>query len=704
MKTNCFFVLLIWLLLSGGSQIIKAQNETIELELKQHSDALVCGEDEDKRFTISVSVGEVKSQDSLYAIQVFFTYNPEKMMFVNLLDKNTLAEFFEIKGFNVIDTGLFTAYATTMGFNQATGKKPLIAFEVKYLGNCSDSLHINLDDIELDISQSFLSRLNYKDKKLIIDVKTKETENSFVGVSFLQDTVKEFDDDSLANILIGLNTNNLTRIDSLDFEIKYKKNEIFELTDIDLFDAGLSKMIIDSIMQTEDGDSNKIIIKTHLFSNISNENVMRLKCKQIKKKDDTVRLDIKVSRINDCSCATSFKGDRVFILSQKDTTAELSLQQNNDAWICGDDGRDKNFIISVDVGEIKDSDSLFAIQVWLTFNPEKLTFVNLIDKNTLAEFFEIKDFDLLEPGEVTAYAKTMGINQAVGNKPLLALEAKYLGDCPDSAHINLKDIELDVSKRFNNRLNYKDTNLIVNVRTKETEKSFVKVNFQQDTLKEFAEDSTISALINLNTNDLAKVDSLEFEIKYEINENFEYVSFVLLDSNNTKIVIDTVSVYEVEDSAKINVQSRLLESINDETVMKILMKQIKKDDDTVRIDINVSKINECACATSFIGDKVFILSKKDTTTPIVTDEIENKDIDINGYYSFISDEFVINTLRSYIDEIILYDLMGRMIENKGNIKDYNEVRIPADSYLKGIYLAHIKLLNKVEKNIVLIKN
>ena len=394
------------------------------------------------------------------------------------------------------------------------------------------------------------------------------------------------------------------------------------------------------------------------------------------------------------------------IIKAQNDTIELQLKQHRDAWVCGDEGDDR-LIVSVSAGEIKSRDSLYSMQFWFTYNPEKLKIVNLLDKNTLAEFFESDNKgirDDIEPGLFTVYAGTLTMNQATGNKPFLAFELKYIGECSDTAHLNLDDIELDISKSFLSRLNYKDKKLIIDIKTKETEKSFVKVNFPQDTLKEFAKDSTIFALINLNTNDLEKVDSLDFEIKFKNDENFRFESFDLLDSGISKMVIDTVIVYEDADSTKLNVKSHLLESINDETVMKLMMRQIKKDDDTVRIDIKVSKINECTCATSFIGDKVFLVSKKDTTTPIVTDEIENKDINIDGYYSFISDEFVIKSLRSYVKEIILYDLMGRLIENKGKIRDYNEVRIPAESYLKGIYLAHIRLMDNTEKNIVLIKN
>jgi len=391
-------------------------------------------------------------------------------------------------------------------------------------------------------------------------------------------------------------------------------------------------------------------------------------------------------------------------IKAQNETIELQLKQHRDAWVCGSEG-DERFIISVSIGEVKSRDSLGSIQVWFTYNPDKLMFINILDKNTLAEFFEVKGMnDALEPGLFTGYATTMTTNYASGNKPLIAFEVKFLGDCSDTAHINLDDIELDKSKSFWNRLNYKDKSLIVNIETKETENSFVDVSFLQDTLRDFTEDSITVALINLNTNNLARVDSLDFEIRYKKNENYEFEDFDLLSSNTPKMVIDSVAVFDENDTTKIRVKSHLLEGINDETVMQLLMKQIKKENDTVRIDMKVSKINECTCATSFIGDKVFIVGKKDDTTSIVIDKIENKDIDIHCYYNLLSDEFVIKTLLNGFKEIVLYDVMGRMIEDKENMKAIDEIRIPAERYLNGIYLVHIKLLNNSEKNIVLIKN
>jgi len=390
-------------------------------------------------------------------------------------------------------------------------------------------------------------------------------------------------------------------------------------------------------------------------------------------------------------------------LKAQDETIELGLKQHDESWVCGTEA-EKKFIISVSAGEIKYEDEFYAVQVYFAYNPDKLMFINLLDKNTLSEFFEIKGFNVLDSGLYTAYAATMTMNRVTGNKPLMAFELKYLGDCPDSAHINFDDIELDISESFLNKLNYKDKKLIIDIKTKETEKSFVEVNFVQDTLEDFDEDSMSIAEINLNTNNLLGVDSLDIELKFENNEIFKIADIEQIFSSNAKFVIDSVLTQVDDDSTKIRILGRVLDAIEDEEIVQIGFKQLKKEDDTITVDINVVGINDCTCATSFKGDKLFIISQKDTTTPIVTYEIESEDNKINGYYNYKDDEFIISSFDKRIKMVILYDIMGRQIVNIENREMKDRLRISADKYLSGLYLMNIKLLNGNEKNIVLIKN
>ncbi|MFH1051318.1 MAG: hypothetical protein V1779_10380 [bacterium] len=390
-------------------------------------------------------------------------------------------------------------------------------------------------------------------------------------------------------------------------------------------------------------------------------------------------------------------------LKADDETIELEFKKHSDGWVCGSE-TEKKFIISVNVGEIKYEDEFLAVQVYFTYNPNKLLFLNLLDKNTLSEFFEIKGSNVLDSGLYTAYATTMTMNRVTGNKPLMAFEVKYLGDCPDTAHINFDDIELDISQNFLDKLNYKNKSVIIDFKTKETANSFIEVSISQDTLKDFDEDSLAIANIKLNTNGLARVDSLDFEISFKKSENIQLIDIEAIDSTGLKFVIDSLYTVDDTDTIRIKIHSRIFEEILDESIMKLKFKRLNKVDDTIRVDMNVIRINDCSCATSFKGDKLFVVSEKDTSTEVVSNEFENENKNIYGYYNYISDEFVIKTSLGRFKKIVLYDIMGKLIEDRENTGNNDEIRITGDKYENGIYLVNIKLLNGIEKNIVLIKN
>ncbi|MFC2131146.1 hypothetical protein ACFLSQ_06905, partial [Bacteroidota bacterium] len=316
---NDFIKLLIWLLFLGSSQIIKAQDEKVEVELKIHKEVKVCGSENEKRFQISVNAGEIKYNDEFYGFTVDLTYNPETLKFRSLLDKNTLAEFFDQKGSNVWEPGWVRVYATTLGTIRAVGDKPLIALEFEYLNDCPGSDSIKLDDIEIIAAEEFVNKLNYSNKKIEFDITIKESENSFVRVKFLNDTIMEYDEDSTAVAVVNLNTNGLERVDSLDFELKFVKSDNFSIEKIEFLNE---KMMADTIIENNENYTISYRIRTHLLEDINNDSVFMLKFKRNKeiKISDTVRIDLNIIGINDCTCATRFEGDKIYLISEKDTT------------------------------------------------------------------------------------------------------------------------------------------------------------------------------------------------------------------------------------------------------------------------------------------------------------------------------------------------------------------------------------------------
>jgi hypothetical protein len=330
MNLNKLWLLMVWLLLISSSRSIKAEDEQKEIELKKYGDVKVCGDNDDREFQISIGAGEIKNEDQFFGFTIDLTYDPEKIKFLSLLDKNTLSEFFEYKGYNVWEPGWIRAYATTLTMNNASGDKPLIAFLVKYIGECPDTTHINLDDIELEISQEFLDKLNnYQEKKIVVDVAVKEYNYSFVETGFVIDTLKEFQEDSTADIIVVLNTNGLEKVDSLDFEITYEINDVFDIKNISLLNE---KMIIDTIYNTKAENKEKFVIKTNLSGSIENESILNIKMKRQTKINDTLTMAIDITGINYCTCATDLRGDYLTLLSKKDTSTysvDNKIENNN---------------------------------------------------------------------------------------------------------------------------------------------------------------------------------------------------------------------------------------------------------------------------------------------------------------------------------------------------------------------------------------
>lgn len=386
------------------------------------------------------------------------------------------------------------------------------------------------------------------------------------------------------------------------------------------------------------------------------------------------------------------------ILKAQDEKIELELKQHRSIKICGEE-KDRKFQISVSVGEIKNEDEYYAVELFLTYNPEKIKFVSFLKINTLAEFFEFTDVHPWEPGFVTVSASAKGMVNAYGNKPLLALEVEYIGECDDTTMIYLENLDIDISQNFKNRLNYKGKSLLLDADVMAYPSSFVEARFLTDTISEYNSDSAAGVTVNVNTNGLQKTDSLDFLFKYEKGDNFKIENIVLM---NEKIIRDSVLEYEEGDTSYYLLKTHLTGDLPDESAFEVRFKRNKKIDDTVKIMMGIANINDCTCATNLRGDKMSLISKKDTTTAIAN-EFENNENEIDAFYDFMNNEFVIKTDESTIEMVKMYNINGGLIF-KNDLGWKNEYRVTADGFYDGIYFSRIKLINGFEKNIVLIKN
>jgi hypothetical protein len=369
--------------------------------------------------------------------------------------------------------------------------------------------------------------------------------------------------------------------------------------------------------------------------------------------------------------------------------------------VCGDES-DRRVQVSLNLGEIKAIDSLFSFDIILQYDTAKFWFRTGLYVNTLAEFFDYKGVNVDSPGYLRLYAANMLSPQVVGNKPLIAFEGLFESECPDSMHIKLIYQEIEVSKDLMKRLDFSNDNLTIVAGVKETETSFVSTQFLTDTVKEFNEDSTISVICNLNTNNLDKVNEFDVVIDYDISQNLK-----LQDINNINdklTILGEIENLSDELKAKYKFRVALDEAINDENFLELIFRKSGNEDNITKLNLNLDNINDCTCATSMKGDSIFIVTEKDTTTEVVVEyKIENNEYNIYGYYNYSNDEFIIDS-EIKIKRIMLYDLEGRLIKIIRNNLVEKRIDIDCTDIKFGVYFVNVLLNNGFENNIVLIKN
>jgi hypothetical protein len=119
----------------------------------------------------------------------------------------------------------------------------------------------------------------------------------------------------------------------------------------------------------------------------------------------------------------------------------LKIENSEQINLCGAD-RDKRVIITLYIGKILQSDSLFGFNGQLNYNPEKIQFHTALPINTLAEFFEYNRADFNQKGKIIFTASQWMSNIPIsGDRPLFAFLGNYIGTCPDTSWVNLDFIE-----------------------------------------------------------------------------------------------------------------------------------------------------------------------------------------------------------------------------------------------------------------------
>lgn len=371
------------------------------------------------------------------------------------------------------------------------------------------------------------------------------------------------------------------------------------------------------------------------------------------------------------------------IIAKENITAKLI--SNNVVDICGN--KKSSVIVVIDIGEITKNDSLAGYNFEINYNPEKLKFHTALTSGTLTEGIQVKDYNFADTGKFYGYAlKTTSLIE--GNKPLIAFLGDYIGNCPDTAFVNISFIEF--TEYFKKEVDSIE-NTFVKSEVFIKEDRLLSSEFELDSIILPFEESSVSTTALLSGYSDARLDTVDFQISISDTSRFDISGINSLSDNLELINYDSESGL---------LRTKIDGDIKSGDGFYIELNEKTKNDTIVELSINPIKINECSCITYLYGDCQYIRSEiKDTFSNNVEIEILNE---INCYYNKSLEEFIITDKKIEINGITLMSLDGKILERKNILNKQSEYRIEVNNYVDGIYI--LQLINKnAIKNILLIK-
>jgi hypothetical protein len=309
------------------------------------------------------------------------------------------------------------------------------------------------------------------------------------------------------------------------------------------------------------------------------------------------------------------------------------------------DDAKKSVIITLDIGEITRSDSLYGYNFRIDFDSLKIDFHTFLDLNTLSEYFEYKGANFFNSdGYVEGYAVNLTGAPVSGNRPLFGLFGNYLGDCPDTTYVSINYI--DFTDEFMKEYKvFMDAEIIASVEDKQDR--FLRVSFEDDTVKSFNNDMQAEALISLETNPGLRLESAMFELSVTNSD--------LYDIEDIELVADNMMISELtKDNSKISFRAFFNEDFNEQMAFKAKLTQLEKTFETAELEVRIFDVNECSCITRLFDDKVIIKGIEQDTSTSVNDFVES---DVNSYYNVNEETFVIEANDLQIDRLKCMTLM-----------------------------------------------
>lgn len=328
-----------------------------------------------------------------------------------------------------------------------------------------------------------------------------------------------------------------------------------------------------------------------------------------------------------------------FIVAGKDIFSENNAKiiVNKSINLCKDDNT--RFTFSVNIGEVKTTDSLYGFDIEIEYDPTKIRIINVLTGNTLSETFKEVGFSFgYEENKIKGYATTMEVNivPPSGKIDLIAFFAEWIGhtDCTDSTLFKITRLEF--TDEFKKKIsNYGNANAYINAIAGDKDIIAVSTEKKQYNIK--SGETLLKINYKIDLPQTSKTNTIK--LKFDDSEILEIQSANNLDKNST-----------IKNIGKDNIEIEYTE-LNKSTNIEIIFNYLLKDTITnYKYGLKSIEYSECSCINGFTASEIEI-----TKDSLFTSIRDNKEIE----YDCRNHTIIINSKN--IQNIKFVDILGREV-------------------------------------------
>ncbi len=380
-------------------------------------------------------------------------------------------------------------------------------------------------------------------------------------------------------------------------------------------------------------------------------------------------------------------------IAKAQSTVPVTLQvHGGDVHLCELEN-DRDFVISLSIGQVLSTDDLFGYSLYINFDPSVVRMTGGLKLNTLSE--HLSEFSTKVYGGTLEIHAVDFINKTYGDKPLIAFQGEYISDCAGTFTIEIEALE--PVDDYKHEVDVSNAQIDVYAVIDENDDKFFATTIDSDSLIMPADEYSRSFMITADAYSLAKIDKAEFVISLSDQEFPEFfVIDKIVEKNNVR-----VTEYLSSDQS-CTITANITDEFNADEIFEVFIS--KKDSVNAQANLTIESkiITECSCITKIIDDSIALRAYKDTTTGVNVEIITESQI--RSYYSSSEDVFKIDMRGMRANRIEIFSMLGYIIKNTKSEILSDEIRMDASCISKGVYFGRISLLDGDVKKIVLIKS